>query len=256
MNVSRASLPICAALLLAATAWLYSAQSTAAASTNKGNQEKSWDRVNRTAREMKGGDPVAAGALVDAVFADHGIDPAVSVVAPSIKDRLVRSEVDFQNGKSKGITEDKVAATVNQLADRMGAPGYSHTDVKEVKQLRVRMLTLYPGLIGRGSAATRDDSKPHFDSTMSPVEAFQVTATLIHQKVFNPDFQLADKEKQDKSLQDNSGDSPRGKGNSHGERTREMLKVVQQGASAMSVTELFDQCGHSLDLLGVEGESK
>jgi hypothetical protein len=116
---------------------------------------------------MKHGDPVAAGALVDEVFANHGIDPAISAAAPSMKDRLVQAEVDFQNGKSRGVTEDKVAATVNQLADRFGAPAYAHTDVNDVKDLRVRMLTLYPSMIGRGPAATRDDSKPHFESEMS-----------------------------------------------------------------------------------------
>jgi hypothetical protein len=237
-------------------AWLVSSQQAVSANGSDVHQPPTWERVNRAAHNLKSGDPIAAGALVDAVFADHGIDPAVSVFAPTTKDRLVRAEVDFQNGKTKGITEDKVAATVNQLADRFGAPAYAHTDVNEVKQLRVRMLTLYPSLIGRGSAATRDDSKPHFEATMSPIEAFHVTATMIHQKVFNPDFQLSKQERQDKSLQDNSGDSPRAKRNSHGERTREMLGVVQQGAATMSVTDMFDQCSHSLDLLGVEGEGK
>lgn len=251
MNVSRASLPLCAALLLAATAWLYSAQSTAAASTNKGTQEKSWERVNRAARDMKGGDPVAAGALVDAVFADHGIDPAVSVVAPSIKDRLVRSEVDFQNGKSKGITEDNVATTVNELADRMGAPGYAHTDGDEVKEVRLRMLTLFPSMIGRGPAAARNDSNPHFDKVMSPIEAFHVGATLITQKVFNPEFQLSSQELQAAAKKSKRGRFADAAGNSDGKRTHEMLNVIHRGTESMSVTAMLNQCDQSLDLLGI-----
>lgn len=120
----------------------------------------------------------------------------------------------------------------------------------------MRMLTLYPSMIGRGPAATRDDSKPHFESEMSPVEAFHVTATMVHQKIFNPDFQLTQQEKQDKSLQDASSDFPHAKGNSHGERTGEMLDIVQRGASSMSITDMLDQCGKSLDLLGVKGQGK
>jgi hypothetical protein len=251
MKSARLSLTFCALVLVSAGVWLATAQKSAAADTNRGKPLPSWERVNRAAREnMRHGDPGAAGVLVDEVFADHGIDPAISAAAPSMKDRLVQAEVDFQNGKSKGVTEDKVAATVNQLADRFGAPAYAHTDVNEVKELRVRMLTLYPSMIGRGSAATRDDSKPHFESEMSPVEAFHVTATMATQKLFNPDFQLSQAERRDSSLQDRSGHLPRAKGNSHGERSQKMLEIVHRGITSMSATEVLDQCGHSLDLLG------
>lgn len=132
MKSARLSLLLCALVLVSAGVWLATAQRSAAADTSKGKPLPSWERVNRAARDnMKSGNPVAAGVLVDEVFADHGIDPAVSVAAPSMKDRLVRAEVDFQNGKSRGVTEDKVAATVNQLADRFGAPAYAHTDVSK-----------------------------------------------------------------------------------------------------------------------------
>lgn len=134
MKSVRLSLMLCALVLVSAGIWLATAQRSAAADTNKEKPLPSWERVNRAAREnMKSGDPVAAGALVDEVFADHGIDPAISVAAPSMKDRLVRAEVDFQNGKSRGVTEDKVATTVNQLADRFSAPAYAHTDCQRSK---------------------------------------------------------------------------------------------------------------------------
>lgn len=251
----KVAVSFCGALLLLAVGWSSAGQGRVAAS-GKGDESPSWERVNLAARKMKAGDAMAAGALADAVFAHHRLDSEVSMLIPTMKDRLVQSEVDFQNGKHKGITEENVASAVNDLADRFGAPDYAHTDVQEVKRLRVRMLTLFPGLIGRGSAATRDDSKPHFDAVMSPIEAFHITATLIHQKVFNPEFQLSQREKTDESLQQHSGDSVRARGNSQGERSREMLNLVHQRAASMSLTEVFNQCGHSLDLLGIGGETR
>ncbi|HEU5414052.1 MAG TPA: hypothetical protein VFW31_09860 [Candidatus Angelobacter sp.] len=225
----------------------FATQRTASASSDDVSHRPSWERINRAATNAKGGDPAAISTLADEVFRSHGIDQMTTTVAPFVKGRLLRAEADFQNGKASGITEDQVAATVNQLADRVNAPDYAHTNASEVKKLRLRMITLFPALIGRGPAASRDDSRPHFDAKMSPIEAFEVTAMMIEQKMFNPEFQLSDKERQE---------TPGGQtlaSNRHGERTQEMLNVAQRGINLMGFDQMQQQCKHSLDLLGIEG---
>jgi len=223
------------------------------ANTTKASADEgpSWERINRTASQVKNGDEKPIRDLADQVFKHHGIDSAVMLPLASMKDRLVAREIDYQNGKG-GINEEQVAGAVNQLADRFNGPSYAHTTGSEVKKLRLRMLTLYPSLIGRGPSSSRDDSRPHFEARMGPLEAFHVTATMLHQKVFNPEFQLSQEEAQDSSLQSRTGDGAvRAKDNAHGERTREMLDLIQQQGATMKAGDLIEQCGHTLDLLGV-----
>jgi hypothetical protein len=75
---------------------------------------------------------------------------------------------------------------------------------------------------------------------------------MLHQKLFNPEFQVSEQEAQDSSLHTNSADgSIQAKGNSHGERASEMLNIIQQHVGSMTASDLADQCGHTLDLLGV-----
>jgi hypothetical protein len=239
----------CAALFAAGIPRLISIRAnTIKVSADEG---PSWQHINRAASQVKNGDEGPIRVLTDEVFKHHGIDQAAALPpVASMKDSLVKAESHFQNGEGHGITEKQVAATVNQLADRLGAPDYAHTNEDEVKRLRLRMLTLYPSFVGRGPSSGRDDSRPHFDATMGPLEAFHVTATMPHQKVFNPEFQVSQQEAQDSSLHTNSADgSIQAKGNSHGERASEMLNIIQQHVGSM--TDLADQCGHSLDLLGV-----
>lgn len=241
--------------LLLGCIWLAAAQNISSVNEKSKGPESAWSRLNRAARNIKSGDRAAVQTLVDEVFLVHGLDHSISAGAASIKDRLVAAEVDFQNGTGDGVDAEKVAVSVNQLAERLKLPAYASTDAAEVKKLRVRMLTLYPDLVGRGSVARRDDFQPHFEDKMSPVEAFHVAATLMEQKVFNPEFQLTSQERKENLRQDGTARRAGSKGSApsraSGERTHEMVAAIRQGAAAMSFRDMLEQSEQSLDLLGI-----
>jgi hypothetical protein len=243
--------------LLLGLIWVSSAQTVGSVNEKSKRPESNWSRVNRAARNVKAGDRRAIQGLVDEVFLANGLDSHISASATSIKDRLIAAELDFHNGTSDGIDAEKVAVSVNQLVQRLKLPAYANTNAGEVKKVRVRMLTLYPDLVGRGSAARRNDSKPHFEDKMSPVEAFHVAVTLIQQKVFNPEFQLTTQELKEKSAQAGTAGQAKTKSvaslqnPSIGERTHEMVAAIRQGAAAMSFRDMLEQSEQSLDLLGI-----
>jgi hypothetical protein len=248
---------LAAAFMLLGILWAVPTQSISRTQGKNRNLESGWNEVNRSARDVRPGDRRAVQQLVDKVFVDNGLDTHISATAASIKDRLIDAELDFHNGNHDGIDVEKVAVAVNQLTDRLNLPAFARTDAAEVKKVRVRMLTLYPGLIGRGSAARRDDTTPHFEEKMSPVEAFHVAATLLQQKVFNPEFQQTKEEQQQMARQTKTLSQARANrkallpGAGNGERTRQMILAIREGARTMSFRDMLDQSEQSLDLLGI-----
>jgi hypothetical protein len=252
MKMRRSMLSVVVVTAMVGTIWLAAAQTTK--STNPSTTVRpraTWERVDDAARNLNGADPTRIRDLLNEVFADHGIDERIVATSGSVPDRLVAAEATFQSGKADGIPEEKVVAAVNQLAQRFNAPQYAYTDLKEVRRLRMKMVTVYPNLIGRGSSATRDDSKPHFERTLSPVEAFHITSTLVFQKIFNPEFQFSRQEldgvQQAKAVDTAALADRVGKG----ERTQEMMSVIRKGAATMSLRDMLNQSEQSLDALGI-----
>lgn len=246
-----------ASSLLVPLIWVAVAQDGGGIGPKRKHPEGSWDQVNHAARNVKTGDRRAIQNLVDQVFLANGMDGYIAASASSVKERLVSAEIDFQNGTGEGIDTEKVAASVNQLAASLKLPAYAATNADEVRKVRMRMLTLYPGLIGRGSAARRNDSRPSFDSRMGPVEAFHVAVTLIQQKAFNPEFQLTPVERQEISRKAKAAGQrkmPVATADQiapDGERTRQMMTAIRDAGAVMSFRDMLDQSEQSLDLLGI-----
>lgn len=254
MNSTRklmCSMAVASALL--GTVWIAVAQRTADTPSKAANSQKhSWDRVDDAARNLRAGDETTVRTLVAAVFADNGIDDRIVATSGSVPDRLVKAEMAFQSGKASGITDDKIVTAVNQLAQRFQAPPYAYTDVNEIRRLRLKMLAVYPHLIGRGSASKRDDSKPHFDATMGPIEAFHITATLLFQKISNPEFQFSAQELRSAQNASNAdATSALADRVGRGDRTKEIQQVIRKGASSMSFRDMLSQSEQTLDNLGI-----
>ena len=257
MKLSKFFRGLFAVSLLLGVARVAAAQDVSSAHEKTKPQEDNWNRVNRAARNVKAGDKTAIRTLVNEIFLTHGLEEHFSAGSASIKERLVTAEVDFHNGASDGIDAERVVDSINQLGQRLSLPAFATTDVAEVKKVRVRMLTLYPALIGRGPAAKRDDSRPHFEDKMSPIEAFHVAATLVQQKLFNPAFQLTTQETRQISGQSNVTAKGRAEGRAafqaaaKGERSRQIMAAIHTAATTISLREMLNQCEQSLDLLGI-----
>jgi len=251
VKAGKLSVIVCGVIVGACVIYASAIQSSASTSTTNVQPDPNWMRVDRAARNAANGDEAAVRTLVNEVFADNGIDEKIVATAGAVPDRLVAAEIAFQKGKTAGIGEGSVVNAINQLALRFNAPEYAFTDVKELRRLRLKMLTVYPGLIGRGSAATRDDTKHHFDAGMSPVEAFHVTATLVFQKLTNPEFQFSRKEIDSAPQQDESSLSKLSQAVANGERSRELRGIIRQNAAAMSLRDILSQSEQTLDRLGI-----
>lgn len=252
MSKTKVVLSVCFVTILTAVAWPLAHQGAARARVTPDRQELSSYYVDRAARNIGSGDEHAIRSLLNEVFAEKGIDDSILQTAGSVPDRLVAAEARFQKTGAGGVNEENVVEAVNQLARQFNAPLYAYTNLAELRKLRLRMLITYPGFTGRGSAATRDDFTPHFERSMSPIEAFHCTATLIFQKLTNPEFQLALEETESQANGTDAGTSPIKQRIANGERTQELLGVVARSTASMSLRDTLELSEQTLDRLAIQ----
>ena len=87
---------------------------------------------------------------------------------------------------------------------------------------------------------------------MSPVEAFHITATLIFQKISNPEFQFSSQELNSAQSASKAGAiSALADQVGRGDRTKQMMEVIRKGASSMSFRDMLSQSEQTLDELGI-----
>ena len=252
MRKTKVVLSVCFVAILTAVAWPLVRQDEARARVTPDRQEPSSYYVDRAARNITTGDESAIRSLVSEVFAEKGIGDTVLQTAGSIPDRLVAAEARYQKTGAGGVSEENVVEAVNQLARQFNAPPYAYTNLGELRKLRLRMLITYPGFTGRGSAATRDDLAPHFERNMSPVEAFHFTATLIFQKLTNPEFQLALEQGEPHANGSNANTALLKQRIADGERTQELLGVFARSTASMSLRDTLELSEQTLDRLGIQ----
>jgi hypothetical protein len=150
--------------------------------------------INEKAPAAKDGDVAATRELVDEMFRMFDFAQEFAELDDSVKERLVRAQLNHssKHGKSS-CSEARVVHAVNLLADRVGTPAYTRTNVFEVRRLRASLLVNTPDISGpRFKTDVRKGQKQN--TTMSPIETFFVAVTLIQQKRHNPEYQLTNDE--------------------------------------------------------------
>jgi hypothetical protein len=215
-------------------------------------------KINQRARAAKNGDEAATRELVDEIFRSVDFAQQFGELDDSIKDRLVRAQLNHKksNGNSS-CSEQRVVHAVNLLADRIGTPAYTRTNVFEVRRLRANLLLYTSDLQERRNKnGLRKGQKQ--DVMMSPVETFFVAVTLIQQKRHNPEFQLTNDEwialhggkriaggdkKFDEEMQQRHLNSA---------RTEEVRQAVQKGIMSMSPMDMLQLPDELLNTLGIE----
>lgn len=215
-------------------------------------------RINDKAAVISGADETQIRGLADEVFKSFEIDQAPSEITDSLKERLVRAEVNYRSGRGKPVSEFGIVRMTNMLADQLGAPAYAKTNVFEVRRLEMNFLPYLSKLIGTKPVGEIRGPKPlgsSINPTLSPLEAVTIAGLLIQQKRFNPAYQVT----QDEWVTQHGGKRQRKKAasasaNQPGDNNRsdEVDQALQRGTGALSSVELFKLPHRALDMLGVE----
>lgn len=160
------------------------------------------EEINGKSRAANSGGETEVRALADEIFVTYHFNDAPAVIGDAIKDRLVRAELSYRNGRGqKGISDASIVRAVNYLAYKVGAPAYAQTNVFELRRMKTAMLPYTADLQARSratDAAILNSGKTVANEAatprMSPLEATFFAVLLVHQKQFNTEYQLTNQE--------------------------------------------------------------
>lgn len=157
-------------------------------SSSQGNPYKVLDAAARDARQN---DDSLVRALTDAVFAfPRMLSRMPEVIEQSVQDRLVNAELAYRHRSQQGVREEDIVQLVNSMADKLHAPAYAKTSLKQVRVLRMQLLLASQLFMGQGLTAQHMPVGGSVNSEMSPLQAVHLLNSLIDQKLINPAFQM------------------------------------------------------------------
>jgi hypothetical protein len=231
------------------------------------------DGLNRKAKASKGTDSVAVYDITGEVITTFAPTEVPAFTQEAMKERVGRAELNYRQGADKGISEVKVAKTVNQLADKFALPDYAKVSVAMVRTARVVLMLQVPALIGQGNPTDKKLKKKIGSSIspfMSPLEATALTLFLFQQKTLNEEFQVSHKEfyenlnqrqmeKWEQSRAQRDGTTPNtvpqaGPSMSvkSSTKTEDTRRAIKRAAAEMRPDDLLNLADSSLDTLGVK----
>lgn len=233
--------------------------------------------LNDKAKAAKGPDPSAVRALTDEVFEALALPEVPLFTQEAMKERVARAEMNYRKGADKGISEFKVAKTVNELAAKLEIPDYEKVSPAMVRIIRVGLMGQLPNFIAQDAPSDKKHTKKvgsSINPVLTPLEATAVTLYLLQQKLLNEGFQVTHKEffanvhekqlqhwresrtkKDVGALQSGNGQAEqqsepklRVVSNSKANNSR---KAAKRAAEAMSPDVLLNLADSSLDTLGI-----
>lgn len=214
--------------------------------------------INQKARLANLGGQPAIRDLVDEIFAMSDFAQEFAELDDAIKERLVRAELNYQNSHGKSnCSEFRIVHAVNQLADRVGTPAYTRTNIFEVRRLRANLVPYIPDIQG-GRKKNQPRNGQKFGNAMSPLETFFVAVTLVQQKRHNPEYQLTNDEwvalhggqRTAAANQRFNEEMQRRRVNS--KRTEEVRQAVAAGLAKMNPFTMLALPDQVLNTLGIE----
>jgi hypothetical protein len=237
-------------------------------SSGEENASNPLNKINGRARAANNGGENEIRALADEIFTTYQFDEVPAGLGDSIKERLVRAELNYRGGQGQqGISDASIVRAVNYLAYKLGAPAYARTDVFELRRMKAAILPLTDDLQARSRATEVADaiflggSKTNVDDvntpTMSPLEAIVFMTALVQQKQFNPEYQLTNEEfvalhgnkrhaDSDKMFR---GGLPSRINDSS--RSRQLVQQVEKRAAEMSLSEIVNLPEELMYVLGI-----
>jgi hypothetical protein len=207
-------------------------------------------RINSKAELLNTADETVIRDLTNEIFTSFNADLVPQGSIDSLKDRIVRAEVNYRSGHGHPVSEFGVVRMTNMLMKRLGAPAYAQTNVYEVRRLEMNFFPFLSKFIGKKPAGTSHGPKAlrsSFNPEMSPLEAITIAQLLIQQKRVNPAYQLTN----DEWVAKHYGKGPGKHEIGDNSRGLEIEKAIQRGGN-LSVYELVKLPHQALDKLGIE----
>jgi len=163
------------------------------------NKDRPTDRTEDLAKLANADAPAGVRALAEQV-----VDASILTHASKrVRDRLFRTDLEFRKGRRRGLTPRELADASNEFATLLGAPGYARTSEEQVQTVRRLHRQLVPHLgAEKGQPRLLSDE-------MSPIEAFDVAASLATQKLYNPWYRVTPEEWSARRRAGRSDTSPR-----------------------------------------------
>jgi hypothetical protein len=195
----------------------------------------------------------------------HGIGPT-KIPAPLdnvIKDRLVFAEMQYRQGRGKGVSEQSIVDFTNMLGQKLNLPDYAQTSPAQVRHIRMWLISVNPTLMGRGAARPNMHEGESISSELSPLQATHLLLEVMGHKLFDPYFQLTpaewDRDREQRETQRNaqlsagSVPSPPIQQVVHMTNPKgdEMRLAVAQAVNAMSPTDAFSLIDKGFEILGI-----
>lgn len=250
MNTRRFVVALTAVLIAVSALLFTSMKAKANAMPSDAGSNSDLRTLDKLAASSENSDSAAHRELVLGVVRAVGVDKEVTEAADSIVDRVSKTETAFHSDKGHSVSEQNVAAAINDLARQINAPKYAFTSKAEIRRLRVHLMFQTPNLIGRRSALDDKSSRQRLADRMSPAEGFYVFAMMVRQKMLNPSYQHT-QEEQDK-VAHSSQLAPEDPTKLSQERVVEMENLVRTKASQVSGRDVLSQAQSTLDILGMD----
>ena len=234
------------------------------ATANEGQKKSMSQSIEEKAQRARGADENSIRELADAVLSNANIKVIPTDILDNMKERLIRAELKYRNGK-RGIHESAVVQLINNLADKFRAPDYAKTSPLQVRTLRVHLQRRLPSFIAQSSHEERKGLEKkvgeRMNPEMSPLEAAYVTAILIWQKMLNEDWQETPEKWTPDSLNQRSADSdanakPQLSSIGVREKASEMSRVITHGTARLESASVRDLIDTSLEIIGIEKEEQ
>lgn len=151
--------------------------------------------IDEKARALNVNDEDSVRALADAVFDyPHVFERMPAGLELIVKDRLVRAETGFLQGKTPGIREEDMALLVNRVVEKLKLPEFAKTSQKQIRAVRMKMAIDSPIFIAskmsNGTMQTGSSVKPE----LSPLQAVHILGVFVDQKFRDPNLQCPPEE--------------------------------------------------------------
>lgn len=229
--------------------------------------------LNRKAKASKGTDRSAVDNLTREVIATFATADMPAFTQEVVNERVVSAELSYRQGVDKGISEVKVAKTINELADKLALPDYAKVSVAMVRTARVSLMMQVPDLIGQDNPADKKSKKKIGSSMnpfMSPLEATTLTMFLVQQKTHNEAYQVSHKDffdnlhqrqmekwgelrnQRDSRAQRSADPQAPSLSVTSNTKTEEIEAAVKKAAAGMRPDDLLNLADSSLDTLGIK----